>query len=85
MEDELFSLRNQFHRVFHTVDVEKVRQVTGGIQQELTQVRSTVDEIDENLQQRKFYGGIAVALLLALAVVASLLRKTYQEEEKRKR
>ena len=85
MEDRLFSLRNQFHRVFHTVDVEKVRQVTGGIQQELMQVRSTIDEIDETLQQRKFYGGIAVALLLALAIVASLLRKTYQEEEKRKR
>ncbi|WP_035058021.1 cytochrome c [Desulfuromonas sp. TF] len=84
MEDRLFSLRNQFHRVFHTVEVEKVRQVTGGIQQELTQVRSTVDEIGETLQQRKFYGGIAVLLLLAISIVASLLRKTYHEEENRK-
>jgi hypothetical protein len=83
MEDRLFSLRNRFHRVFHTVEVDKVRQVTGGIQQELELVRNKVDEIRETLRQRKIYGGIAVVLLLALSLVAALLRRTYHEEEER--
>jgi len=81
MEDRLFSLRNQFHRVFHTVDVERVRQITGGIQQKLGQVRSSIEEVRENLRQRKIYGGIAVALLLSLSIVAALLRRTYHVEE----
>lgn len=84
MEDRLFSLRNQFHRVFHTVDVEKVRQVTGDIRQNLEHVQAQVEEIQENLRQRKLYGGIAVALLLAIAVVATLLRSTYLGEEEGK-
>lgn len=84
MADRLFSLRNQFHRVFHTVDVEKVRQVTGDIQQKLGQVRVKIEEVRENLRQRKIYGGVAVALLLALSIVAALLRKTYHDEEEGK-
>jgi hypothetical protein len=83
-EDRLFSLRNQFHRVFHTVEVEKVRQVTGDIQQKLEEVRSKVEELREDLRQRKIYGVVAVVLLLALSVVAALLRRTYHEEEEGK-
>lgn len=83
MQGELFSLRNDFHRLFHSVDVEKVRNQTAGFQQELGKIRDRVTAIEGELRRRKLWGGGVVALLVLGGVLALLLHKTYLEEEQR--
>ncbi|PLX81778.1 MAG: cytochrome C, partial [Desulfuromonas sp.] len=63
MSGSLFDLRNRFHRVFHSVDVRKVRQETGGVQAELTKMEGEVKAIDTTLGQRKLWGSVVIALL----------------------
>lgn len=80
MSDELFALRNRFHRLFHSVDVEKVRSQTAGFQAELTKIRGQVTVIEKELERRKFWGGIVVALLACGGVLALLLYRSYRRE-----
>jgi Cytochrome c3 len=80
MDDDLFALRNRFHRLFHNVDVEKVRSQSAGFQGELRTIRARVDAIDRELRQRKLWGGGVVALLILSGLVALLLHKTYQDK-----
>ena len=77
---ELFALRNRFHRLFHSVDVEKVRSQTAGFQGELTKIRGRVAVIESELERRKFRGGIVVALLACGGVLALLLYRNYRRE-----
>jgi len=81
LKGELFSQRNEFHRIFHSVEVEKVRNRTAGFQEELGKVRGQVSAIENRLARRKFWGGIVVALLAAGGILALLIYKTYREEE----
>ena len=81
LKGKLFDLRNRFHRVFHSVEVEKVRAETGGVQAELAGIQEQVDQYDRQFAQRKRWGGIAVGLLLLLGVVLLQVRHTYAEEE----
>ncbi|MDT8440866.1 MAG: multiheme c-type cytochrome [Desulfuromonadales bacterium] len=81
LEGALFDLRNRFHRVFHSVDVQKVRQETGGVQAELDKLADSVKEFDTTQGKRKLWGSVAVALLVLLGVIFLLVRKTYEEEE----
>lgn len=78
---KLFDLRNRFHRVFHSVEIERVRRETGGVQTELAEMASQVREIDATLGQRKLWGSVVIALLVVLGVIFLLIRKTYAEEE----
>lgn len=80
MEEELFALRNRFHRLFHNVDVDRVRAQTAGFQAELLKIRARVASIEAKLNRRKLWGGGVVALLLLGGVVALLLHKTYRDE-----
>ncbi len=80
MKGELFALRNWFHRLFHSVDVEKVRSQTAGFQAELTKIRGRVAAIEAELKRRKFWGGIAITLLVCGGILALLIYKSYQEE-----
>jgi len=80
MEGELFSLRNRFHRLFHNVDVEKVRSQTAGFQAELGKIRGRMTSIENELKQRKLWGGAIVVLLLFGGVLALLLHKSYKEK-----
>jgi hypothetical protein len=82
MRGELFSLRNDFHRLFHSVDVEKVRSQTADFQQKLGNIRNQGAAIEEELAQRKLWGGGAVALLVLGGILALLLHKAYLDEEK---
>ncbi len=82
MQGKLFSLRNEFHRLFHEVDAEKVRQQTADFQQRLGQIRQQVTVIQERLDQRKLVGGGVIALLVLAGVLAALIRKSYHEEER---
>lgn len=81
MEDSLFSLRNRFHSLFHTVDVERVREKTSEIHQGLDEIDEQIGAIEHQLFKRKSAGGLVVALLLLAGILAMLIRKTYQEEE----
>jgi hypothetical protein len=80
LQGELFSLRNGFHRLFHSVDVEKVRSQTAGFQQELAKIRNRVNAIEDQLASRKYWGGFAVALLVLGGILALLIHKTYKDE-----
>ncbi len=81
LQGKVFAQRNEFHRLFHSVDVDQIKAKTAGFEKELGTVRERIDEISGEFGQRKLWGGIAVALLLALGVLFTLMRKTYQEEE----
>jgi hypothetical protein len=80
MEGELFALRNQFHRLFHSVEVEKVRSRTTGFQADLGKIRGRVAAIEAELNRRKLWGGGVVALLVAWGILALLLHKSYLKE-----
>jgi hypothetical protein len=81
MQGKLFDLRNQFHRVFHSVEVEKVNAKTGEVQEDLGEIEAYVAEVDARLGQRKLWGGGAVGLLVLMGIVFLQVRKTYHEEE----
>jgi hypothetical protein len=83
MRGELFSLRNDFHRLFHSVDVEKVRSQTADFQQKLGKIRIHSTAIEEELARRKLWGGGVVALLVLGGILALLLHKAYLDEERR--
>jgi hypothetical protein len=85
MQGELFALRNAFHRLFHSVEVEKVRQQTAGFRQKLGEVRAKVDGVERQLARRRLWGGGAVALLLLGGMAALLLHRTYLDDDEDKR
>jgi nitrate/TMAO reductase-like tetraheme cytochrome c subunit len=82
LKGRLFDLRNRFHRVFHSVEVDKVRAETGGVQAEISAIQKQIDEYDDQFSRRKLWGGVAVGLLLLLGVVLLQVRHTYAEEER---
>ncbi len=79
MKGELFSLRNRFHRIFHTVNVEKVRSQTAGFQAELAKISAQAAAIESELKTRKVRGGIAVALFACGGILALLIYGTYRK------
>jgi len=81
LKGKLFDLRNQFHRVFHSVEVDKVRAETGAVQAELMALQGQVDGYDRQFAQRRLWGGVAVGLLVLLGIVLLQVRHTYAEEE----
>jgi len=80
MEGTLFNQRNIFHRTFHGVDVERVRKETGGVQAELSKVKSEVAEVDNTLGKRKLWGSVVISLFILAGVIFLLVRKAYEEE-----
>ncbi|MFO7812385.1 MAG: cytochrome c3 family protein [Pelovirga sp.] len=81
LQDELFSTRNNFRRLFHSVDIEKIRSETAGFDADLAETKATVDELEETLGQRKLAGGALVLLLILGGCVALLIRRTYENHE----
>jgi hypothetical protein len=82
LNGKLFDLRNRFHRVFHSVEVERVRAETGKVQAELALIQAQVDDFDRQSAQRKVWCGLAVGVLVLLGVVLLQVRHTYAEEER---
>ncbi len=85
MEGQLFDLRNRFHRLFHTVDVDRVRAEAAGFREELAAIDAQVETIRDRLRVRRWTGAAVVLLLLSGAAVAALLRFSYSREEKLRR
>ncbi len=81
LQDDLFSTRNNFRRLFHSVDIEKIRAETAGFDAELEETKATVNELEETLGQRKIAGGALVLLLLLGGCIALLIRRTYEHHE----
>lgn len=77
LEKELFSQRNSFHSLFHSVDVKRVTGESARIQAELKKLETTLKGLDERGRKRKLVGAIAVAGALLAGVLAHLLRKTF--------
>jgi len=77
VEKALFSQRNQFHSLFHNVDVAKVTAESIRIQAELKKVGATLDGLDEQGRKRKLAGTIAVSGALLAGLLIHLLRKTF--------
>ena len=75
----LFALRNRYHRLFHVVDITRVKQESGRIQQELGAIDRTLAKIDERNQRRKMAGAAVVGVLLVAALLAHLLKKTFDD------
>jgi nitrate/TMAO reductase-like tetraheme cytochrome c subunit len=82
MESSLFNQRNLFHRTFHGVNVDEVRQKTASVQSELGKIDRKVEAIDTTLGERKLWGSVAITLFILTGVVFLLVRKAYEEDEK---
>jgi len=76
LSGEVFAQRNAFHRLFHSVDVDKVRGETAAVQENLDGIEAQIATIHVELGQRKLFGGIAIALLLVAGALLRLLRRT---------
>lgn len=77
LEKELFALRNRFHSLFHNVNVQMVKKESSGIQAELKKIQAVLAAWDESGQKRKIAGAVVVSLMLLIALLAHLLRKTF--------
>jgi len=82
MEGQVFAARNDFHRLFHTVKVEVVRDKTAAVQAKLSEVQKAADAIRLELDQRRIFGAGVVGLLVLAGVLLLLIRRTYHEEER---
>lgn len=80
-QGRLFALRNDFHRLFHSVDVDRVRSQTDDFQAGLSEMRGELDGLRAELARRKWIGGGVVILLLAASGLFALLRQSYRREE----
>ncbi len=78
-EKSLFSLRNRYHRLFHEVDTAKVKRESSHIQQELNTINQTLANLDERNRRRKIAGAMVVGGLLVAALIAHLLKRTYDD------
>ncbi len=81
MEAASFALRNDFRRVFHSVNIDRVRSETAGFLQRGEEIKQQVEAIYAEMDQRKLIGGIVAALFFVASLICYLLRKTYQQEE----
>ncbi len=81
IEGEAFALRNDSHRLFHTVEVEKVRKETAAFQQRGDGIGGEIGAIQDELGDRKLIGVGVVGMLLLISIICFLIRKTYQQDE----
>lgn len=80
MDGELFDLRNRFHRLFHSVDADKVRNRTAAFREELGGLERQIVAIEHELDRRRLWGGAVVALMLLGGVLALLIYRSYRKE-----
>jgi len=78
LEKELFATRNRFHTLFHNVDVKRVTNESAGIKADLQKIEAALTALDKQRQRRKLGGAVAVAIALVAALLAHLMRKTYE-------
>jgi nitrate/TMAO reductase-like tetraheme cytochrome c subunit len=79
LEKELFALRNRFHSLFHNVNVETVSKESARIQADVKKIQDVIATWDETKQKRTMVGAAVVLLMILIALLAHLLRKTFDE------
>ena len=72
-EKKLFAVRNSFHRLFHELDIDLLKEQTAEIEKELGKLIIFIKEIDETDSRRKLAG----VVLIAAALLAALLLRLY--------
>lgn len=83
MEARLFQVRNAFHRLFHTVDVGRIRTGTAAFEEPLSELDRRLEEMRRTQAQRRLQGAVVVGLFALLTVLLALLRLTYRPEERK--
>jgi len=81
MEGKLFSLRNDYHRIFHSVDVDQVVRETDAFQQRLDELSALASSNQDDLGQRKIFGGVIILLFVVAGVLLLMLKKTFEVED----
>lgn len=81
LQDELFSTRNNFRRLFHSVDIDRIRAETAQFDEDLEQTKATITALEDSLGKRKLVGGALVLLFLLGGCIALLIRRSYHENE----
>ena len=77
MEKELFATRNRFHTLFHNVDVKLVTAESASIKADLKKIEKSLTALDDQKAKRKTTGVVVIALLLVGALIAHLLKKSF--------
>jgi len=78
LEEELFQARNTFHGLFHSVDVEKVRNNTASIREGLGEIGQKVAGMEQQLARRRWAGAVVVGLLALVTLLMFYVRHTYR-------
>lgn len=81
LRNSIFAVRNDFHRLFHSVDVQQVKARTDEFQARLQEVQEESQLFLNQLADRRLIGAAVVVLLAAATVLLGLLRRTYKKEE----
>lgn len=81
LKGKLFDLRNRFHRLFHSVEIDRVRKETAGFQAELAEIDQQIAAVNDRLRERRLWGAGAVGLLVLGGGLSLLIRKTYHDDE----
>lgn len=81
LDKELFSLRNRFHSLFHNVHVEAVKTESALIASELKKIQGVLAVWDDEGRKRKIAGAFIVSAMLLIALLAHLLRKTFDHQK----
>ena len=76
-EKSLFELRNRYRRLFHVVDISRVKQESGMIQRQLGVIDQGLMKLVERNQRGKMAGAVVVGALLIAALLTYLLKKTF--------
>jgi hypothetical protein len=82
LESRLFQVRNAFHRLFHSVDVERIRSRTSSFQEPLSDLDRRLEDLRRTKSNRRLQGAVVVGLLVLLTVLLAMLRLTYRVEER---
>ncbi len=82
LEAGLFSSRNSFRRVFHSVNMDRIKAQLAEFDGELTETADKVAAYEASLGQRKLVGGVIVLLLLLGGCIAMIMRRSYHQQER---
>jgi len=81
LENRLFQVRNAFHRLFHTFDVEQIRSRTASFQEPLAELDGRLAAFERVQAHRRTIGIVVVAALVLLTALLAFLRMSYRREE----
>ena len=79
-QGQIFAFRNDFHRLFHTVNLTLVKEQSDEFDQRFQAIESGIVVIKDELSVRKMWGAGVVVLLLLAGVIGLQLHSSYHEQ-----